>query len=121
MENLNIEKNSAKKPCGKYTLLAIFSAIIYLTVNVYLIARLVSITGLPNGGEKAASLLVYLLVELSILGSALNIVATALAVIGLVLTALRRQKGQKTLQLFVFSVLTALPILTEVILFLACV
>ncbi len=120
MENTVFNKKDAKKPCGKYTLLFVFAALIYLVTTIYLSVRLANVLGIENGGERAAALLVYLLIELSVLGTVFNVISTAFAVIGLVLTATRRNAGQKVLQLVLFSVMTALPILTEGVLFIVC-
>ncbi len=120
MDNFYGNEKKAKKPCGKYTLLFVIAAVIYLTINVYLSARLVNIWGMEDSGKRVAELLVYILVELSIMGISLNLLSTVFALIGLILTATRREKGQKTLQLILFAVMTALPVITQVTLYIIC-
>ena len=115
-DNKLYRAEKVKKPCGRYTVLMIISAVIYLAINIYLIGRLSRTVNIEKSAERTAAIAVFLTIELILLGFTFNAVATIFGAIGLVLTLIRRNKGEKVAQIVLFALLTALPIVTEAVL-----
>ena len=109
-----------KKTCGNYLALKIISVIIYVATTAFLLIELFSIAAKPDQASRAVSLVFYIAILLTIFGSAGYLVSTVLSLIGLILTAVRCEKGQKKGQLIFFIITAILPVLTEVILFIVC-
>lgn len=106
------------KKKGELTLLKIFTAVIYAIIAVFLIYQLISVVFGENT-NLGLSLAVYLIVIVLYLGSIANAVPTILSVIGLIITAIKRKKGEYSLStLLYFIVFSILPYLTEGVLFL---
>lgn len=117
-EDNAIVDNAMRQKKGELTLLKIFSAVIYAIIAVFLIYQLISVFFGENT-NLGLSLAVYLIVILLYLGSIANAVPTILSVIGLIITAVKRKRGEYSLSTLVyFIVFSILPYLTEGVLFL---
>lgn len=101
------------KKKGELTLLKIFTAVIYAIIAVFLIYQFASLF-FNEQSNLGLSIAVYLIVILLYLGSIANAVPTILSVIGLIITAIKRKKGEYSLStLLYFIVFSILPYLTE--------
>ena len=117
-EDNAIVDNAMRQKKGELTLLKIFSAVIYAIIAVFLIYQLIGVVFGENT-NLGLSLAVYLIVILLYLGSIANAVPTILSVIGLIITAVKRKRGEYSLSTLVyFIVFSILPYLTEGVLFL---
>lgn len=117
-EDNAIVDNAMRQKKGELTLLKIFSAVIYAIIAVFLIYQLIGVFFGENT-NLGLSLAVYLIVIVLYLGSIANAVPTILSVIGLIITAVKRKRGEYSLSTLVyFIVFSILPYLTEGVLFL---
>lgn len=104
---------SISKKKGELTLLKIFSAVIYAIIAVFLIYQFASLF-FNEQSNLGLSIAVYLIVIVLYLGSIANAVPTILSAIGLIITAIKRKKGEYSLSTLVyFIVFSILPYLTE--------
>lgn len=117
-EDNAIVDNAMRQKKGELTLLKIFSAVTYAIIAVFLIYQLIGVVFGENT-NLGLSLAVYLIVILLYLGSIANAVPTILSGIGLIITAVKRKRGEYSLSTLVyFIVFSILPYLTEGVLFL---
>lgn len=117
-EDNAIVDNAMRQKKGELTLLKIFSAVTYAIIAVFLIYQLIGVVFGENT-NLGLSLAVYLIVIVLYLGSIANAVPTILSVIGLIITAVKRKRGEYSLSTLVyFIVFSILPYLTEGVLFL---
>lgn len=118
MEEKNINQENAKqvkekKPCPKMKALKIILIILNVLLLTFLTIELAGILNSPDGNAKGLKIVAYLLVVLIIIGGGASIVLTAISLVGLVITAVRRTKGQNIGQLVFFIIFTILPAFIE--------
>ena len=122
MEEVKINENFDLAPevkPVKLKALKIISAILYSAVTVFLLATLIDLIVDP-GSSFGLSLAVYLVVILFIIGGIANGVVLLISAIGLVISAVKLKKGCSKKTLAFFIVFTALPIVTEVVIYTVC-
>jgi hypothetical protein len=117
MENYEQRKVSR---CGNYTALKIISVIVYVLTTLFLLVTLITILN-SNDQNIGLSLAVFLIIHLTIFGSIGHVVASIISAIGLAITLAKRERKTKRGQIVCFAVLTALPVLTQALFYLAVV
>lgn len=109
-----------EKKLKKLTILKIFSAIIFIGITIYLIIGLVD--ALNSSADKISlNIALYFTFIVIIFGTIGNALALIPAVIGLIYTAVKREKGQNLGQLITFAILTALPFFSQAFFMLFCI
>lgn len=107
----NDKKLLGQPTVKKFHALKIISLIIYIAITTYLIIGL-SRAKADNDGLSLAAFLVLGVMILGVIG---NVLAVIPAIIGFVYTALKFKVEPKRWQLAIFALLTALPIITELL------
>lgn len=101
-----------KKKSGKYKALWIITPILYSLVTLFLVYTLIDTVAGANPDTLGLSLALWLTIFLIIFGSFGYIGAMIPAIIGLILTIVRRPSGLRVGQLIYFIIFTILPILS---------
>ncbi|MBO5067937.1 MAG: hypothetical protein J6C62_06005 [Clostridia bacterium] len=101
-----------KKKSGKYKALWIITPILYSLVTLFLVYTLYDTVVGANPDTLGLSLALWLTLFLIIFGTFGYIAAMIPAIIGLILTIVRRPSGLRVGQLIYFIVFTILPILS---------
>lgn len=115
-----LEERANQKKKGELTALKVVSAILYALVTGFLLFEFFWIL-FTEQSNVGLGLAVYLVIILAAIGSIANAVPTILSLIGLIITVVKRKKGEFSISTLVyFIVFTALPYVTEGILFLTC-
>lgn len=115
-----LEESANQKKKGELTALKVVSAILYALVTGFLLFEFFWIL-FTEQSHVGLGLAVYLVIILAAIGSIANAVPTILSLIGLIITVVKRKKGEFSISTLVyFIVFTALPYVTEGILFLTC-
>ena len=115
IERTEIVEKKSTKICGKLTALKVLSLIFYIAIFVFLFWELIALINYPNSNDKGFAVIGYILLLL-IFGVPGNIISSVLAIVGLITTLARREKGTKKGQVIFFAIMSVLPLITEVLL-----
>lgn len=113
VENLvNFSNNDSS---GNLTVLKVVSIISYVAVLVLLILPLQSVleSAEVGGLSEGISVALYLVLFVIIIGGIGCLISTVVSVVGLFVTLDKRQPGTKKGQIVFFSIMSLLPIITE--------
>ena len=117
MEQTNLQ---TKKTGPKYLALKIVSIIVYLALLTFLLIEFIPILSQTDINNKKIMIAAFLVLILIIIGGIGAIVSTLISIVGLIIAIANRKKDQTKTHVIYFIIMSILPLLTEIIFFIAC-
>lgn len=117
MEQTNL-KSKNKKP--NYLALKIISIIVYLALLCFLVVEFIPIIMQTDIADKKLMVATFIVFTLVIVGGIATIISTVISLIFLIVAILNRKKDRTKAHLIFFTIMTILPLFTEIIFFIMC-